>query len=69
MRWRPDPATLRWLVNCELIPLHNERRHIEAMMTAVPLVEFSDDHCAEMRKRLGEIGAESAPQQHSEAAE
>lgn len=77
--WRPDSATLRWLAQCETAPVKNRIRQLEHLLAAVPLIEFSDEHCAEMRDRLAKIipdamarrvpDAPVVDQQHSEAAE
>lgn len=55
-RWAPVPADLRALAFFEQYRIKNRITLIERVANAEALVEFSDEHCAEMRRRLKEIG-------------
>lgn len=55
-KWMPDPATLRKLALDRLyMCAHKPIREINALLTAVPAIEFSEDHKARMRQRFEEL--------------
>jgi hypothetical protein len=53
--WRPAPAELRRIALVAIREV-KERAHIlRKLLVAEPLVEFSDEHCAQMRARLAAL--------------
>jgi hypothetical protein len=50
--WRPQPPTLRRLAQIEMVPIKARIHNLEKLLTAVPLMEFSDEHRENMLKRL-----------------
>jgi hypothetical protein len=53
--WRPAPAELRRIALVAMREV-KERAHIlRKLLVAEPLVEFSDEHCAQMRARLAAL--------------
>jgi hypothetical protein len=55
-RWRPAPADLRRISLMEKWRVTNRAETLRKLLAAEPLIEWSDDHCAAMRARLGAIG-------------
>lgn len=53
--WRPAPPILRQLATHELAAVKARLLVLHDLLHAVPMVEFSDDHCIEMRSRLRSI--------------
>jgi hypothetical protein len=53
--WRPAPATLRRLAQMELAPIKVEMAQLEKLLIAVPRLELSDEHRAEMRSRFADL--------------
>ena len=53
--WRPMPPTLRALALAELVPIRLRIMQLEQVLEASPRIEFSEEHCARMRERLGGI--------------
>ncbi len=47
-QWRPAPAALRLMAQMELTPLKVDLAQLEKLLIAVPRLEFSDRHRAEM---------------------
>jgi len=50
--WRPAPPTLRRLAQIELIPIKCEVLRLKKLLSAVPRVEHSNEHCARMQNLL-----------------
>jgi hypothetical protein len=53
--WRPMAPTLRRLAQEEMVAIKALKMQLEKLLKAVPLIEFSEEHCAAMRKRLSEL--------------
>jgi hypothetical protein len=53
--WRPAPSTLRRLAQIELAPIKAEIVQLEKLLMAVPRLEFSDQHRAEMQERFADL--------------
>lgn len=51
-KWRPAPPILRQLANHEIAGVKARILMLEKLLTAVPVAEFNDEHCADMRARL-----------------
>jgi hypothetical protein len=51
-RWAPAPATLRKLAHKETGKLRLQIAPLHRVLDAVPLIDFSDQHCARMRDRM-----------------
>jgi hypothetical protein len=56
-KWQPVPATLRELAQIEVYRVRSTLRRLGELMSAVPLVEFTDEHRADMRARLSALAA------------
>lgn len=54
-KWQPSPATLREISMIEVYRVMGIRRQLSEIAIAEPLIEFSDEHCAKMKKSLAEI--------------
>lgn len=54
-RWSPVPADLRSLARNEEFKVRGRMTVLERIAAAVPLLEFTDEHCAEMLSRLQEV--------------
>jgi hypothetical protein len=67
--WRPQPPTLRQLTYLELWNVRSRIQQLEKVLNAVPLIEYSEEHCAEMRAKLGELATTLSPMPTREAAE
>lgn len=52
-KWQPAPATLRELALIEVYRVMGIRRQLNELLLAEPLVEFSEDHLAAMKAKLG----------------
>jgi hypothetical protein len=50
--WRPAPQILRQLASHEIAPVKARLLVLRDLLSAVPMIEFSDEHCAAMRSRL-----------------
>ena len=50
--WRPMPPTLRRLAQHELVAIRARIGRFEKLLAAVPLLEFSEEHCRTMLGRL-----------------
>lgn len=59
--WRPAPATLRRLAYMELYPIKCRVLELQRVLSAVPLVEFSEEHRRGMLKRVQEVIRDAAP--------
>ena len=53
--FRPSPPTLRRLAQHELAPIRARILHLDKLLNAAPLIEYSDEHRAEMLKRLQDL--------------
>jgi hypothetical protein len=53
--WAPQPSDLRTLASAELWRVQWLSRKLAAVLAAEPRAEFTDEHCAAMRARLGTI--------------
>jgi hypothetical protein len=51
-KWQPAPATLRELAMIEMYRVMGTRRKLRALLVAEPLIEFTPEHEAEMRRKL-----------------
>jgi hypothetical protein len=54
-KWQPAPATLRELAMLETYRVMGVRRKLQELLSAEPLIEYSDEHCAEMKAKIGEL--------------
>lgn len=53
--WRPKPPTLRRLAQHEMVAIKALKMQLEKLLAAVPRIEFSEEHCADMRERLSKL--------------
>lgn len=53
--WRPAPAELRSIALVEKWRVKQRAETLRKLLAAEPLIEFSDEHCAQMRARLAEV--------------
>ena len=53
--WCPAPAELRAVAKRELHRITDRAHHIERLLRAETLIEFSDEHCTRMRARLADV--------------
>jgi hypothetical protein len=53
--WRPEPPTLRRCALHELTAVKARMHSMQKLLDAVPMVEFSEEHCADMRERLQKL--------------
>jgi len=53
--FRPAPPTLRRLAQHELAPIRARILHLDKLLNAAPLIEYSDEHRAEMLKRMQDL--------------
>ena len=53
--WCPAPAALRRIALSEVACMKRRVREAQLLLRAEPHVEFSDEHCEEMRKRLAQV--------------
>ena len=53
--WRPAPAELRRIALVEKWRVQHRAETLRKLLAAEPLIEFSDEHCAQMRARLVEV--------------
>jgi hypothetical protein len=51
-RWRPAPAVLRKLSFYEMMRVMGRIRRLKQLLSAVPLIEYSEEHCTDMRAKL-----------------
>lgn len=51
-KWQPAPATLRELSMIEVYRVKAIRRQLNDLLLAEPLMDFSTEHCAEMKAKL-----------------
>jgi hypothetical protein len=54
-RWSPVPADLRSLARFEEYKVRGRMLVLQRIVDAVPLLEFSEEHCANMRQRLSDL--------------
>jgi hypothetical protein len=54
-RWRPAPAVLREIACRVLFEITYHIKQLQGLLKAEPLIEYSEDHCRMMRKRLSEL--------------
>lgn len=57
-RWAPVPAVLRNLAHLELWRVAGRAAQLRRLLAAEELLEFSEEHCAEMRARIAELPKE-----------
>lgn len=70
--WRPAPPTLRQLALVEVAGVKARLLELNNLVTAVPVIEFSEEYCSEMREKLRVLATtlRTMPQQPiGEAAE
>lgn len=53
--WRPAPGELRKVALVEKWRVASRAETLRKLVGAVPLMEFSDDHCKDMRSKLAEM--------------
>jgi hypothetical protein len=53
--WRPAPAELRRIALVEKWRVQQRTQTLRKMLAAEPLIEFSDEHCEQMRARLAAV--------------
>lgn len=53
--WRPAPAELRKIALVEKWRVAARAETLRKLVAAEPLIEFSDDHCKDMRARLASV--------------
>jgi hypothetical protein len=53
--WRPAPAELRRIALVEKWRVEARARTLRKLLVAEPLIEVSDQHCAQMRARLAAV--------------
>jgi hypothetical protein len=53
--WRPTAPTLRRLAEEEMVAIKALKMQLEKLLEAVPLIEYSEEHCADMRQRLSNL--------------
>lgn len=53
--WRPAPAELRRIALVEKWRVKARAETLRKLLAAEPLIEFSDEHCAQMRARLATV--------------
>lgn len=58
--WAPTPPTLKRLSEFELGAIKVRIMRLQKLTAAVALIEFSEEHCAEMRARIAALPAEAA---------
>jgi hypothetical protein len=51
-RWRPSPAEIRRIALAQKLRVYGRLTTLRRLLAAEPLIEFSEDHCAQMRARL-----------------
>lgn len=68
-RWAPESADLRKLAHLELWRVAGRATQLRRLLAAEELVEFSDEHCAEMRQKIAALPKLFGAQRMSEAAE
>jgi hypothetical protein len=50
--WRPAPAELRRIALFEKWRVQQRAKTLRKLLVAEPFIEFSEEHCAQMRARL-----------------
>lgn len=53
--WQPSPADLRSVALSELARVRCRAVELSRVLRAEPLIEYSDEHCHEMRQRLSNL--------------
>jgi len=53
--WRPAPADLRRIALFEAWRVKQRAQTLRKLLAAEPLIQFSDEHCAQMRARLAAV--------------
>jgi hypothetical protein len=53
--WRPAPAELRRIALVEKWRVEARARTLRKLLAAEPLIEFDEEHCAQMRARLAKL--------------
>jgi hypothetical protein len=53
--WRPAPAELRKIALVEKWRVQQRTQTLRKLIAAEPLIEFSDEHCTDMRARLATV--------------
>lgn len=67
--WRPAPPTLRQLALIEVAGVKARLLELNNLVTAVPVIEFSEEHCSEMREKLkGVVNVKPMPQESQSEA-
>lgn len=58
--WRPGPADLRSVALTELWRIKGRIEDLKGIVIAEERIEYSDEHCADMKRRLGELSRDLA---------
>lgn len=58
-RWQPGPSVLRDLAMIEVYRVMATKRKLSDLLVAEPLLEFSDEHRAAMKAKLGTVNLRS----------
>lgn len=66
--FRPAPPTLRRLAQHELAPIRARILQLDKLLNAAPLIEYSDEHRAQMLKRMQDLLADRPPVKRVEKA-
>jgi hypothetical protein len=53
--WRPAPAELRRIALVEKWRVQHRAQTLRKLLAAEPLIDFSEEHCAQMRARLAAV--------------
>jgi hypothetical protein len=59
--WRPAPAELRRIALVEMWRVKGRARILRKLLMCEPLIDFSDEHCSEMRARLAAVIPRASP--------
>ena len=53
--WSPAPAELRRIAFAEMWRIKSRSQSLRRLLSAVPRIEYGDEHCRAMRERLGRL--------------
>ena len=67
--WAPAPGDLRTIALTEQARVSGRIVVLENIAYATPIVEFSDEHCAEMRAKMKKLSLQIGRMPHQQAAE
>lgn len=55
-KWQPGPSTLREISMPVVWGVKATQRKLRELVAAVPLIEYSEEHCAAMRAKIRQLG-------------